>query len=71
MCGQAVMARSSAPLGSYPHNCSSGELGLPLIYFLASLTPLIESGQDICNNSKKVADAFLDLEIGNIRVIAI
>ena len=65
------MARSTTPLGSYPHNCSSGELGLPLIYFLGSMTPLVESVQDICNHSKKVADAFLDAEIGNIRVSAI
>ena len=65
------MTRSIAPPGSYPHNCSSGELGLALIYFLGSLTPMIESVQDICNHSKKVADAFLDAEIGNIRVSAI
>ena len=66
------MTRSISPPGSHPHNCSSGELGPPLIYFLGSLTPPIESVQDICNHSKKVAaDAFLIAEIGNIRVSAI
>ena len=62
------MARSTSPLGSYPHNCSSGELGLALIYFLGSMTPMIESVKDM--QSFKESCGCLS-EIGNIRVSAI